>query len=427
MQIVTDGKAGEIIDEHKGLTHPIAVHITREFINNRLGFEMSIKAMARLLQNVEFEVKINGPNMVVTPPFWRTDIEIPEDMVEEVGRLYGYDNVPLELPKRAIQPAPRNPRMDLRQHLRTKLAAAGANEVLTYSFVHGNLLDRTGQDKTKAFQLANALSPDLQYYRLTMTPSLLDKVHMNIKAGTDEFAIFEFGNVHMKGMLDSDDKNVPQEDAHLALILAVDDKLATRKGKTAPYFQAKKYLEYLAPQLTKNTVPLADFDFGKGEWGRQLTKPYDPMRSAAIIKHGIIWGVVGEFLPAVRQKLKLPEYTAGFEIGLQALADMGTTYTQLSRFPKVTQDITLKVGVDMPYQQLYDFLEREIGKEKPQNCMCTLTPIDIYHNPKDTQHKHVTLRLSIASYDRTLTDQEVNTLLDEVSLKAKKQLGADRI
>src|SRR5690606_36014238 len=112
---------------------------------------LSEKDMAKLLGNVEFEVKVRGRELTVTPPYWRTDIEIPEDIVEEVGRLYGFDHLPIELPARSIQPVKRDAQLSLKSMIRDVLARAGANEVLTYSFVHGKLLDRMSQSRDDAF------------------------------------------------------------------------------------------------------------------------------------------------------------------------------------------------------------------------------------------------------------------------------------
>src|SRR5690606_31475808 len=127
----------------------------------------------------------------VWPSFWRTDLELPEDIVEEVGRLYGFDKLPRELPYRSTKPAIVNAEHALAQQIRNLLARAGANEVLTYSFVHERTISSADQDSGDAYRLSNALSPDLQYYRLSLTPSLLDKIHANIKAGHDEFSLFE--------------------------------------------------------------------------------------------------------------------------------------------------------------------------------------------------------------------------------------------
>jgi phenylalanyl-tRNA synthetase beta chain len=203
---ICSGKVtGEVIDDNHVPTEAQQreslypdVKVSADFINTRLGSKLSADEMASLLTNVEFKVAVENEELTVRAPFWRTDIEIPEDIVEEVGRLYGYDNLPLELPRRPIIPASKDVLLSLKSEIRRALTAAGANELLTYSFVHGNLIDRAGQNKDLAFKLSNALSPDLQYYRLSLTPNLLDKIHPNIKAGYDEFALFELGKSHLK-------------------------------------------------------------------------------------------------------------------------------------------------------------------------------------------------------------------------------------
>jgi phenylalanyl-tRNA synthetase beta chain len=426
--------AGKLVDDNhlpddvrqRGSIHP-PVTVTTKFINDRLGWNLSADDMTKLLTNVEFKVQTNGDELTVTAPFWRTDIEIPEDVVEEIGRLNGYDKLPLDLPKRDLTPAPRNPQLELKNQIRQVLSAAGANEVLTYSFVHGDLFKKTGQNVEHAFQLSNALSPDLQYYRTGLTPSLLDKVHMNIKAGFDSFVIFELGKVHYKGEMDANDPNVPNEDNHIALVAAFDDR---HQPSGAPYYQARKYLEQIVDLSTVNLVPLADFDLTKDEWGKQLTAPYEPGRSAVIVRDDQIWGVVGEFRSQVRRALKLPDYTAGFEVHLDIARTAGqsrSVYTQLSRFPSVDQDICLKVSADMPYAQLYAFVQDHLQQARPDQTHHTLTPVDIYQRPDDQAHKQITLRLSIASFDRTLTDQEVNKLLDQVATTAKEKFQAERI
>ncbi|MES2971355.1 MAG: phenylalanine--tRNA ligase subunit beta [Patescibacteria group bacterium] len=416
--------ASEVIDDKGKIRHPVPVHVTAEFINSRLGLKLDIKEITTLLVNVEFGVAMNGPNLVVTPPFWRTDIEIQEDVVEEVGRLYGYDNVPLELPKRNLKPAARNPLLEIKSRIRENLAAAGANELLTYSFVHGNLLKKARQDSKDSYQISNALSPDLQYYRQTLTPSLLDKVHPNIKAGYDEFAIFEIGKTHNK-IHGLDAEKVPGELEVVALIYA-----KNRGGSQAAYYTARKYLDYLAGRFG---FMLSYEPIDKGP-GFPVTQPFDPMRSAtvSIKENGVQLGIVGEYHPDVSNSFKLPAFAAGFEISTGYLLDAvqssrESPYVEISRFPKVTQDISLRVSVDTPYQQLYDAIEQQVERFKPKNTMTTLIPLDIYQRKTDKTHKQVTLRLSIASYNKTLTDQEVNKLLDEVAVQAKQYLKAERI
>jgi len=429
------------IDHTEGRTsiHP-PVPVSVEYINTRLGLTLSADDMKHLLEHVECVVEVQDDNLTVTAPFWRTDIELREDVVEEIGRLYGFDKLPLEVPKRSITPVAKNTTIQLKQEIRNRLARAGANEVLTYSFVHGDLLAKTGQNPDNAFKVDNALSPDLQYYRLSLMPSLLDKVHGNIKAGYDEFALFELGKAHIVGQ--NDDEGLPREDELLAFVFAAADKL---KKPGAAYYAAQKYLRQLVGvQLVFKPVSedMRHFD---------ITKPYDMTRSAFVYTlDETFLGIIGEFRGSVRRALKLPAHTAGFELDVLALDGYGFTrpassYVPISRFPKVTQDITLKVSDQLPHQELYDFMTEVLSKHDlggvpmpvfynvyngmKSNGVVTygLTTRDIFQRPDDPAHKQITFRLEIASYERTLTDKEVNAMLDAAAAAAKDQFGAERI
>jgi phenylalanyl-tRNA synthetase beta chain len=428
--------AGTILDDNhveqaaldRNSLHP-PVKLTVDFINSRLGLELSTADMKGLLENVEFKVDLNGDELVVAAPFWRTDIELREDVVEEVGRLYGYDKLPLELPQRDLAPASKDPLLELKNRIRRTLSRAGDNEVLTYSFVHGGLLDKTGQDKAKAFQISNALSPDLQYYRLSLIPSLLEKVHPNVKVGYDQFALFEIGKAHILGEPDPFEATVPKEVNALAFVYA-----AKKAGHGAPYYWAREQLMNLLVEFHCQSFvtvePLKGADLYGNPWVEQMTAPFEPNRSAVLRDgQGLIWGVVGEFKASTRQTLKLPDYAAGFEIDplLLLQAEASASYVPLPRFPKVTQDITLKVPAELGYQELFDFVNSEIGKAQPDNTLPKLGFVDIYQADDDVSHKNITFRLTIASYDRTLTDHEVNKLLDAAASAAETKFSAKRV
>ncbi|MFA5003871.1 MAG: phenylalanine--tRNA ligase subunit beta [Candidatus Saccharimonadales bacterium] len=426
LQAVAGGTvASEWIDDNhidgRQWVHP-PVPVSTGFINDRLGFKLPANDMKSLLENVEFQVAVEGEDLTVSAPFWRTDVETREDVVEEVGRLYGFDHLPLELPKRSINPATRDGLLEAKANIRAKLAKAGANEVLTYSFVHGNLLEKTGQDAGKAFSLTNALSPDLQYYRMSLLPSLLDKVHPNIKAGYDQFALFEIGKTHG---LDNgnDDDGLPREFEFTALVVAASDKL---RMAGAAYYQARKYLESLVWQGALEFKPIS-----KDMEQYAVVQPYDLQRSAIVsLKGGEFLGIIGEFKPGVTRALKLPAYCAGFEVDttvLQSLLAAGPSYNPLSRFPSVKQDITLKLPAELSYQEAYDFVDTEVGAKAIDDTHVRLEPVAVYQSQDDKLHKHVTFRLTTFSYNRTLTDVEVAKLLDAVAETAKSKLGAERV
>lgn len=423
--------AGKAIDSNhvnakvreRGSLYP-PVRTSAEFINARLGLELSAADIKKLLENVEFTVETEGKELVVVAPFWRTDIEIPEDIVEEVGRLYGYDRLPLELPKRELTPAPRDALLDAKAVIRNRLVKAGANEVLTYSFVPGSMLDKTGQDRAEAFEIANALSPDLQYYRLSLMPSLLEKVHPNIKAGFEDFALFEIGKTHSADLKDSE--GLPGEFECTALVVTAEDKL---KKPGAPYYQARAYLEAMVDGVELTFKPVT-----KDAMKYPIVQPYEPSRSALVsVKDGDFLGIIGEFKPGVARALKLPQFTAGFEIDttvLQPLIQKGPAYRPLSRFPSVKQDITFKVKAELAYQELYDFLNETLAAGSGTGSLkigAWIEPLDMYQKSGDEAHKQLTFRVTAVSDDRTLTDKEVGKLLDDVAAAAHKKYGAERL
>lgn len=412
-------QASKITDDKHFQTKTITVDVTAQFINECLGEKLSAVMIKKLLENVEFGVKGSGDKLNITVPFWRTDIEIPEDIVEEVGRLYGYDHLPLELPTKDLTPAPRNESLDLKSRIRQIMLASGANEALTYSFVHGKLLEQVGQDPKSSYHIKNALSPDLQYYRQTLAPSLLEKVHPNIKAGFDEFALFEIGIGHYKDVLD--EEKLPLELGQMALVIASKE---SRLG--APFYAARKYCEFLLSELGFSKIELKPPQ--KSTLHPSLSY-YELERSANIYADGKLVGRLGEFDQSTRDSLKLPKFCAGFEIYLPQLdLPSGQNYQPINRFPAIEQDICLRASTQTSYAELIDLAETtlaKISKEHGYNYM--IKPVDIYQRPSDEKHKQTTWRISLSHPEKTLKTAEANEVLDKIAAEAKKKFKAERV
>lgn len=416
-----DGPAvGAIVDFHQSQRQNKSVQVNSAFVNARLGLQLSAEEMATLLTNVECTVQVNGDELQVMAPFWRTDIEIREDVVEEIGRLYGFDKLPHELPQRDITPATQDALLAQKTTIRNSLAGAGANEVLTYSFVHGNLLDKAGQNREQAFTLSNALSPDLQYYRLSALPSLLDKVHANIKSGYNQFALFELSKAH--GAQHVDESGLPVEFEDLDFVYA-----SKQKQPGAAFYVARRYVDALAYDLG---VPVTYQPFTDNP-NDPITDPYDLTRSARVIVDGQVIGVVGEFKPSVRKGFKLPLYCAGFSVSqrqlLQSRSSTASRYHELPRFPKIEQDICLRVSQSTPFADLHDVVVSVLHDTKPDNTTCTVSPLDIYQPDEAADYKQITFRIGLASFERTMTDQEMTILLQGIADKAHETYKAERV
>ena len=423
---VTFGSAGKetiSIFDWGAVTGVLVLEST--FVNERLGTEFSPQEICRILKNVEIKAHEEPePNMPyqfeVIAPFWRTDLELSEDIVEEVGRLYGFDKLPRQLPMRSIKPAPRNPRRQLKQAIRQSLSRAGANEVLTYSFVHERVLKNAEQDPSCAYRLSNALSPDLQYYRTSVLPSLLDKVHANIKAGHDEFMLFEIGKIHDKE-LPLTDENLPSEQTF------VDGVYASKKPRAgAPFYKARKLVDRLLADIN------VEADFVKiVESDADIPAPFDGQRSAWIVaKNGDKLGIVGELSQTVRRNFKLPDYTAAFSLDIEKLQDnlaenREYNYRPLSRYPSTTRDISLKMQSAVDYASVYACAE-EVAK-KHRELQISITPIAIYQPKDDDSTKTVTLSVKFTSAERTLADKDTAPIIEEIAAMAAEEFDAAQV
>ena len=417
--------------------------ILPEFLMERLGKKFESAEVVSMLGNVEISVKehtvmmdesyendigslrdnrlrhVEQEAIYVQPPFWRTDLELPEDIVEEVGRLYGFDKLPRQLPRRSIKSTPKNLRRELKNAVRQSLSRAGANEVLTYSFVHERILKNAEQDISQAYKLSNALSPDLQYYRLTVLPSLLDKVHANIKAGHDEFALFEMGKGHVK-MHGLGEDGLPEASQFTDMVYA-----AKKPGAGAPFYKIRRLVEQLAHDLGTELV----FKPIEQERNFPVTAPFDQSRSALVeTTDGTFIGIVGELKQSVVKNFKLPAYVAAASLdtaGLEAVyAKRGSHYQPLSRYPSTSRDISLKLPTDVNYAAVAQSIDRIL---KAVDIDVAFHAVSIYQPSNDATTKTLTFRLVFTSHQRTLVDSDITPIIESIQQTMQQTYGAELV
>jgi phenylalanyl-tRNA synthetase beta chain len=429
-----------IVDAYPKKIENQPIKISVEQINALLGTTYSDDYIAKTLQNVGFKVTSSSCNITpsscaksqdpenrmdsatvaqndkaglldVTAPWWRTDIHIPEDIIEEVGRLNGFDNIPLELPKRSFTaPAP-DKLGNFKSEIRQILAGAGANEVITYSFVSGKLLEKAGQNPANSYKIINSISPELQYVRQSLTPSLLEKVYLNVKVPFDHFALFEINQVYQKSYGLTDEKVPVMRDK---VTLALTD----RKKTGDAYYEARAYAEDLFAKLgiEVDFVPLVD--------DSASNKPFEPRRSAQIKTpdYKTCFGVIGEYRKAVLRNLKLPQYTAGFELNLDKIAEFANSkpLEKQAAFQSDERDVTFQIDSDLEYAKLENLIRESLQERSLQY---KLQPLGIYQGD-DKSTKNVSFRLTFASYEKTLSADEIAAIIDGITATADKQFNA---
>ena len=399
----------DIADAYPAQHELIIVRLQESMVNETLGTKFSTTDVKELLENVEFKVQVEAADIIVTVPYWRGDIHIPEDIIEEVGRLSGYDSINLVLPSRDFRAVIPGALDQLKTKLRSTLVRAGANEVLTYSFIHGDVMLRAGQNPETAYRITNSISPDLQYYRQSLVPSLLTNITPNIKAGYDHFAVFELNKSHTKKDGLTEEK-VPNESDGLSFVIA-----SSQKATSAAYYEAKQYLEYIACELGLEFT----YEQLEADSTDSMTAPFEPKRSASVWSvdtHELI-GVIGEFKKSVQQAFKLTGNVAGFEISpvtlLKLTSAHPSNYEPLSKYPSSGRDVSFQVARDVSYYQVYTAAKSALFDAR---ILGSIMPLGIYQ-PEFGETKNITLRFSLGSYNRTLTSDEVHNIMATVTDK----------
>ena len=365
-----NGKPLDACDAFVGWRKPQAVNVSVSEINALLGTDYSKKLIVQTLSNVGFDIESSGDVLTVWAKSWRTDIHIREDIIEEVGRLLGYDNITPTLPRHAT--AEKNRMLELKSQIRETMKEYGANEVLTYSFVSERLLKKAGLDVNNSYKIINSISPDLQYVRQTIVPSLLEKAYINQKMPIDKFAIFEMNKVYQKGW-GMDIENVPVEKMRMGCVIA------ERKTTGDAYYKAKFFAEKLLEELNISVkfLPIKSKN--------AMILPFENKRAAEIwTLDNKYLGVVGEFKNSVRHNFKLAEYLAGFELDVDLMNELAGL-----RAVKIDFEIKEQLDETVTTDKTYAEVLAEIEKKYPG---AVISPVAIYQ-PDGAEKKNITFHI----------------------------------
>ena len=412
--------ASDLADDYQNKKQDIdiIIDLSVKNINDILGVDTNIQAVANVLSNAEFEIIKTDENgmMSIKAPWWRSDIHIKEDLIEEYGRLSGFDNIKPSLPAKSFSAVQNDEFDDFKKIIRESLVRAGANEVLTYSFIHGDVLDNVGHKSENSYKVVNSLSPELQYYRQGLIPSLLSVVNPNIRQGFDRFALFEINKTHLKqdGL---NDEGVPIESDMISAVYA-------NKGgqQGAPFYQTKYIFEYMIQKLDLDI----EFKSMDSEIDSPITAPFEYRRSAMIIdkKSGIFIGIVGEFKKSVSRYFKLPDFVSGFEINARALFEVSrgskTNYRPASKYPGSERDICFKVANSVYFDQILSAAKDALNKIDIESDIST---VDIYQ-AEGSDTKNITIKIKLVSRQKTMTSEEVNNIVSAVAEKVINFTGA---
>lgn len=394
-----------VVDEYPGKAPEIVVKITTDEINNLLGSKYDTEMIVRTLENVGFKVE-QLAELKVTAPAWRTDIHIKEDIIEEVGRLLGYDNLPISLPKKPFIEPEIDPMVRLKSELREILSTRLCmHEVLTYSFISRSLLEKVGLDTANSYEIVNSISPDLQCFRQQVAPSLLDKVRENLKAGYEKFALYEMNQVSSKSDGLTAEKT-PITKTHLGVV------------ELADFYRLKAEVLALFREL-KIPVEYAALS-------SEMAKAYsylEPKRSVELRIDGQLVGAFGEVKLGVLRQFKLDSVVSAAEINLEKV--VGTERVQklnlkFSKFPFVERDLTLRVAASAEFGRVLKVIDDCLAK---QNLYFTTSPVSIYQAAEGAETKNLSFHLKFSDPTKTLNAEEISAIMENIT-KAVASVGA---
>ena len=291
------------------------------------------------------------------------------------------------------------------------MASNGANEVLAYSFVGRRFLKSAGQDPKLSYSLKNALSPQLKFYRQSLTPSVVELVKANQSAGYKQLVLFELGFSHHL-QAPKDDDQLPLDQARLALVFA-----QGKSDSNNPFYSARHYLDLIAGSYGLRF----EYRSFKGP-SDPMTVVYNPTTRAQVICQDQSLGVIG----------LLGSHLAGFEIETDKLIDLiahqASNYQPLSKYPTSHQDLTLRVAVAVNYDQLLTTLDKTLKRYcQPKKWQFTLEPVSVYYPDDNPAVKHWSWRLRLTALDGTLKASQVTTVIEALVEVATEEHQASQV
>ncbi|WP_269477474.1 phenylalanine--tRNA ligase subunit beta [Hominibacterium faecale] len=382
----------------------IDVRVSR--VNHVLGTDLSRQDMTGIFESLEMIVEGEGDIMKVTPPTIRQDLLTEVDFVEEVARMYGYDQLPVTIPKGNSE-AGQSRERTLVDLARDTLCALGANEVQTYSFVSPKGVDdvRIDEDSWERdfVKITNPLGEENSVMRTILTPNMLEVLARNYSRNIEAVRAFEIGSTFMTNMIDPE--KLPDEQTGLCIGIY---------GNDADFFTLKGMIvEMLKVLGVKETLFEAESQYGV----------YHPGRCARISVGDEELGIMGEVHPDVSEKFGIGTRSYVCELFFDSVirhANIEKAYEPLPKYPATSRDIALLVDEDI---QVGDI--ESIIKEQGKAILEKVQLFDVYRGKQVAEgKKSVAFALTYRDKNKTLTDEDVAKVHDKVLEALKEKVNA---
>ena len=372
-------------------------------LNKILGTNLTKSAVKKGLMSLGLKNSVsNSNNLKVKVPSWRFDLKIEADLIEEIARLVGYNNIPQSSLSRKI----RTSEDTLHSSIRETFQSMGYNEVITYSFIDQSLAEIVGEKKKQLIFVENPISQNMNVMRTSLLPGLLDTLSYNLNQGSESLKIFEIGSVFNK----RDSNKINEREVVGGLIMGIEGKDNwSGSNKQLDFFDLKGNLETVLPELSKFTFKREQVPF------------LHPGKTAALYKGQKKVGYLGTVNPKLLDKLDIKGEVNFFEFSLDDVSGKkNIKFKKFSRFPLAQRDLSFVVDEEITSSSITDTILSKAGSNLKE-----INLFDIYTGKGISEgQKSLTYSLSWQAVNRTLTDDEVDKIIGRIVSFLSKKFNA---
>ena len=401
------------VDCYPRPTEELHIDLTRHRLQQVLGIDLPTSQVRATLTSLGFGCRWEPPDHYqVRVPSWRTDVRIPDDLVEEVARIVGYDEIPVKSLGGDVPPAFPQPRGELRERLRDALVASGMQEVITYSLTTREALEKVVPPEELAtnppLKVANPVSAEYEYLRPVLRSSLLTTLAQNVRKREGEIALFEAARVYL-----AEPEESPREQEHIVGVVTGrrEDRWGRPSQEQVDFYDAKGYVEAALSSLGV-----------RAEFGETAEYGLVPGRTARLQVGGRNVGTIGQVQPTVAAAFDLAQDVYLFELLVDELLpsmEVVRSYEATSRFPPVVEDLALLVERDLPADHVRAAIEEHKLVQRAQI-------FDVYEGERiPAGKKSLALSVTYQSPDQTLTDEEAAKARRAILERLKREFGAE--
>lgn len=374
------------------------IDVSLEKVNRVLGTTISKEDVLDVFRKLAFGCEVNGDKITVSVPKRRIDISIEEDLIEEVGRIYGVNNIEGKLPSLPLKQGSYNKTL---RNIRNKMIDLGLNETLSYILVNDKEATKYTTDNVEIVKLLDPMTEERNTLRYSMIPSLVKIYEYNKARSQKDVSIFEIG----KGFYKKDE----QYGENLKLcVLMTGERYLSVKSKQVDFYDIKGVAEELLDYL--------------GYAGRysfvvkdELPKEFHPYQTAQISVNNDIVGIIGKLHPNCTK-----DNVYVLEINLDKLLEKKTgkmKYKEISKFPSVKKDLAVVIDKDITSEEIAKQIKKLAG-----NLLLGSKIFDVYTGENiEENKKSIAYSLEFGAADRTLTDDEINAILEKIIAGLEKQ------